>query len=378
MKKLLAGLLPLAALGCVPEAQRIQVDFVEALATVDANGDGLQDLVWIDFSIEFSARRLLASLQNEAGVFGAPLELVDNNGAPLLADQLGFTDFDADGDTDILLSRFETPPLLAENQGAGGFVQRGLVGVEELTSLSAIASADLNNDGRQDLLTLGFDANFLGEAVVALQQADGSFVITDRQPTGSGQGSLTPSDLDNDGDTDFFMLDFFGVGTLTLRNDGQGGMTSEILPDTFVTVGASAFLVDLNGDTAPEVFVFGSETSPSSFLLRNDGAGNFAREVLAPEGRELLGGAVGDVGGDGAPDIVSQGYSNNPFGGGLRPLAHIDIFSMEGGEIASRPREVRIADELINNLRVVDLNGDGVAEILYVALLTNEIVIMTP
>jgi len=245
------------------------------------------------------------------------------------------SDYDGDGDDDVLLLNELGPNGLFRNDGKGNFtdatVEAG-VGLDDRICVSA-AFADADGDGDQDLYvttTRGGNAYFEntggGRFRDATKEAGLTLVAHSEQPVFF--------DADGDGDLDLLVTntakwteDSFherlkywrGKATLSeliasekerdvfYRNDGKGRFTDATDEAGLKGKGWSGDVAvfDMDGDGDLDLFVcnmFGSST-----LCRNDGKGRFEDVTRAVLGRTSWG-AVGarafDYDGDGLPDLL--------------------------------------------------------------------------
>jgi hypothetical protein len=113
--------------------------------------------------------------------------------------------------------------------------------------------------------------------------------------TANSYGNVTSADVNNDGlldilaDTDLF----FGLA--------DGGLSGPISVQQYL--GGVYILGDVNGDGLPDLVVLGWK--PTIFL--NDGDGGFSGQILQPDvtlAFDASGGLVADINGDGIADIV--------------------------------------------------------------------------
>src|SRR5262249_18591270 len=133
--------------------------------------------------------------------------------------------------------------------------------------------------------------------------------------------------------------------------DGHGNF-SQAAGSPFSTGGHpfSAAVGDLNGDGAPDIVTGNNATNDVPVLLR-DGAGGFAAATGSPfaAGTNPDGVAIGDVNGDQKPDLAVSDFT-----GGVTLL----LGDGSGGftPAASSPLTAGTAPE---GLAFADLNGDG-------------------
>jgi enediyne biosynthesis protein E4 len=252
-------------------------------------------------------------------------------------------DFDNDGWPDIYIACDMTPSLYFHNLHNGTFEERGAeAGVAfnfdgALQAGMGAAVADYDNDGRLDIAK----TNFSGDLTSLFHNDDGKF-FTDlsreaglkaRQYLGWGVAFI---DADDDGWRDLIVAnghvypevegkqlgDTYLQPTVLYQNLGNGKFkdaTSEAGP-AFQTSRASRGLAvgDLDGDGRPEIVIVNMNSVPS--LLKNDGRhGHFVNLALTgtKSNRSAIGArAVITANGRTTIDEVMSGgsyYSNNSF-----------------------------------------------------------------
>ncbi|GAB3645648.1 VCBS repeat-containing protein [Echinicola sediminis] len=196
-------------------------------------------------------------------------------------------------------------------------------------SSPVMAKADLNGDGFEELFVGGASGE---PSRLFLQHKNGKF----------SESSTATFILDQDSeDTDAAFADLNGDGHLDLYvcsggygnflptdpklqdrvylNDGKGNLTksSDALPKMLTSSGCVT-LSDINGDNAPDLFVGGRvipgmyPKAPRSYLLINDGMGNFTDQTqeLAPDLYDpgmLTDAAWTDLDADGQHELVTVG-----------------------------------------------------------------------
>ena len=182
-------------------------------------------------------------------------------------------DFDNDGDLDLYVSSLDHPNLLHRNDGSGAFHQMAEdVGVDHPGTDVAAIPSDFDNDGDLDLylLTIGKDPNALyrnsgDEGFEEVAAAIG--LDTHGHATG---GAF--ADFDNDGDLDLLVSNI-GPAIFYQNDNGERfddvsstTLPAEILHEDAFTAGVAASDYDLDGD----VDVFIASGGAADYLLNND------------------------------------------------------------------------------------------------------------
>ncbi|HEY2747522.1 MAG TPA: VCBS repeat-containing protein [Polyangia bacterium] len=209
-------------------------------------------------------------------------------------------DLTGDGKIDLVVS---TSPYLAV------LVNGGVVRYTMLQLASAIVADDLDGDGKVDVAVLDSDQG-PPEVSVFLGNGDGT-LRAGQKVSVSVPSSLALGDLNGDGKADLVVPGGLSlVGVLLGNGDGtfaaHGTFPTRGLDDD---IGAVA-LGDVNGDGHLDALAL-ETTGGTLYVLPGNGDGSFAAPVsfavqTADEVRPTAF-AVGDVNGDGKPDVVVAG-----------------------------------------------------------------------
>jgi FG-GAP-like repeat/FG-GAP repeat/PASTA domain len=139
-----------------------------------------------------------------------------------------------------------------------------------------------------------------------------SFAPARNYATGRAAVSVAIGDLNGDGKLDLATANanYGGAGTVSvLLNRGEGSFRAKVDYRTGRTP-ASVAIGDLNGDGKPDLVAANSSNHTVSVLL-NRGDGSFQAKVDYRTGPTPLSAAIGDLNGDGKPDLVAANYSND-------------------------------------------------------------------
>ena len=283
---------------------------------VDLDRDGRLDLVFC----EARKNQLVWLKQISPGVFDERI-LATNLRAPVHVEA---ADMDGDGDTDLIVASMgEVFPnndrigtvFILENDGRQNFALH--IAIENTSRVTDVRAADLNHDGRLDLVLAQF---------------------------GYDQGEV--SWLERTGPWEFrrhVMLELSGA--------------------------INVCVADFNGDGKPDVAALLSQQWEEIYYFENDGAGNFTKKRIWGSTNEDYGSSgisICDLNRDGRPDII---YSN---GDGFGPASTPGPRPWHGVQWLENVGDGQFRYHRIGNLPGaysplgIDLDGDGAMDVVAV------------
>ncbi len=350
----------------------------------DVNGDGKQDVIvsnQCDFSANCGTGVISVLLGNGDGTLQAavPYSSGADQGISVVV-----KDVNGDGKLDIL----------ATNQCSDNYCDGGSVGVllgngdgtfqaprsynPGGVSTFAVAAADMNGDGKQDLLvTNQCDTNVNcnnGSVGVLLGNGDGTF--SSAVTYGSGGSSplaMTVADVNGDGKPDVLVANQCSGNSCTgtvgvLLGNGDGTLQAATTYSSLALYAIAVAVADVNGDGKPDLLVANQCNSSNNCdngtvtVLLGNGDGTFQTGVVYNSGgSSALGLAVADVNGDGMPDllVINQCLNNNSCNNGTAAVL------LGNGDGTFQPAVTYSTGALYASaVAVGDVNGDGKPDLL--------------
>jgi hypothetical protein len=235
-----------------------------------------------------------------------------------------------------------------------------------------VAIADVNGDGKPDVIAAGFDT-----VDVFLGNGDGTLQPVVAYPAGYEQSSIAVADLNGDGKLDVVVIgvespNSFNVNVLLGNGDGTFG------PPTGYNMGSdltSVAVADVNGDHKPDIVISsllgGNGEDSSVAVMLGNGDGTFQPAVSYDSGGgQAASVAIADINHDGKPDLLVSNPCVSFFNCDTSPST-VGVL-LGNGDGTFKPA----VDYSVCNvgftcggggpIAVADLNGDGKLDVVVV------------
>jgi hypothetical protein len=266
-------------------------------------------------------------------------------------------DVNGDGRLDLIAGSFQilglptTDIFVLTNNGVGGFVLASTPTVGN--GPVGVAAADLNGDGWTDLITANQTA---GNLSVLTNNRAGGFALASSPAVGDSPTSVAVADVNGDGRPDVIAAKWPGFGNgslLILTNTGSGGTFAlSATLNTGQQIASMVIAVDLNGDGKVDL-VTANQSASSLTVLTNNGLGGFTITDVPTVGLHPFGIVAADVNGDSRLDLISANISSNS----------LSVLTNNGasGFGISATLPVGVSPKTVV---AADLNGDGKVDLV--------------
>ncbi len=182
---------------------------------------------------------------------------------------------------------------------------------------SQVKLADLNNDGKVEIIVSNFISNSISVLINETTDKNISFSQIDDIATGLSPLSISVGDLDQDGKTDL-SASLIGGTVTVFRNNSSGNSLSfeskfDIKIGEFLSYSSSINTSDINGDKKPDLAVANAGSNLVTLLINNSQPGyiSFEEKVEYNSIENPFSVAIADLNGDLKPDLAFANADNN-------------------------------------------------------------------
>jgi hypothetical protein len=329
------------------------------LAIADVNHDRKPDIIVANIA----DKTVTVLLGDGKGHFtpaqGPPVPCGDN------PNDIAVGDMNGDGKPDLIIANTQTPYItILLGDGKGGFAPspHSPFATTSNPHVHGVVVGDFMGDGKRSVVTDSW-----GNGRIILLPGDGhGNLLTPGQSFGadihSDQG-VRAADFNGDGKLDIVTTDQAGGAVGLMLGNGKGGFTrAPHSPFPAVPVAFAFTVGDVNGDGMPDVAVvpydrdLADRSQLGVAILLGDGRAGFTRMPGSPFSLEGCAGpdrlAIGDVTGDGHADIVVTCAQN----------ARMMVF--EGSRSGTFTRATMPMKTGWSDVAIGDVRGDGKQEIV--------------
>lgn len=287
----------------------------------------------------------------------------------------GATDYAGSSSSDVTLSvtgTYPTTTAIAASGSVGDYsLTATVIGLVNASGLAAPA-------GTVSFLDTTNSNYVLGTATLGTGTAGLSFLNSSNPPAGDLAWSAAVGDFNGDGILDLAVTNY-GSGTVSiLLGNGDGTFTPA--PNSPVTVTfdpESIVVADFNGDGKADLAMENSYYNGVITILLGNGDGTFTPAANSPI---TVGGAfetpgavaVGDINGDGIPDLVATNSNNVISDPGTMTVL---LGKGDGTFTITANSPVTIGSGPIS-IAVGDFNGDGIPDLAMVNFAGNNVTIL--
>jgi hypothetical protein len=231
------------------------------------------------------------------------------------------TDLDNDSDLDILytnngLTTGNAPAIgLLRNSGIIFSPPEIIQTTDFAASIRDVETADINNDGWNDIITADANARATDGYQIMLSNGAGGFLPSYRNNAGQNTEDVMTGDMNNDGMIDILTADSYSMQITIHKNPGDGIFPVPSNFETGNSFSASIDFADIDGDLDLDAVVSASGRTATGVpvrYLKNLGNGIFDGGTTCSIRTGGVQAKFRDINGDNKPDILFATAINSP------------------------------------------------------------------
>lgn len=338
----------------VPGSLSVRVPPGAASAPITVTVNGLTAYSAISYVCTFTTSNIQINIYAIEKVMTVPIGVVTSPYTPVAAD------FDGDGKVDIVTGKGNATSLsLMRN------TQTSLDTSFDITEFPTFGAttydmvkADFDGDGKMDLASITA-SNILSIFRNISVPGTLDFTRTD-YPTSGGRFGLAAGDIDGDGRPDVAVCNRDSNIISVFRNLSQTGSIDFATPVNLATEQQPQKLAigDIDGDGKPEIAVANSSANSASVFRNTSALANisFAARVNYAAGILPIDIAIADIDNDSKPDMVVSNSMSKSF----------SVYRNTSNPSLSLAAPVAFdVSRTLQSLALGDINGDGKLEVIH-------------
>lgn len=333
----------------------------------DIDNDGDMDVISASGNSRSDAKVAWYENLDGYGNFGQQIIILDHAGNDSLAIRYGAvyaSDFDGDGDMDILTGTFGTNIVSwFENlDGKGNFSDEIIISTD-LKGCFAVITADLDGDGDEEVI---YNSAY-NNSIFWHENTDGNGTVGSQNTIDNNAErvwDIKAEDIDGDGDKDIIASLHRGNKVVWYENtDGLGSFGSKRPISSIETPYYSVFAADIDGDG--DLDVISGSSSSVAWHENTDGKGNFGPQNILAQSMQVYSIIAADLDLDGDMDVLSA------HRGSLESVNWYENLDGKGDFSVKKPVSTETSG--VGSLFSTDIDGDGIIDILSASVVEEKI-----